>query len=109
MSSYVEAGVERVVELPVVLELVASACCGDAIGKIDAERPAADIDLVGAVVERLARAPDLEPVPVVGLDVVLVRLTRCRALPEVPIERGGHGSGLPTPMDLRVLLYQALP
>ncbi len=87
-------GHQRVVELPVVLEGVTAARRGDAIGIIDAERPAADIHFMGAVVERFAGAPDAEPVPVVGLDVVLVGLARRRALPQIPVERGRHGNRL---------------
>ncbi len=45
---------------------------------------------MAAVVERLAGAPVPEPVPVVRVDVVLVRLARCGALPEFPVELGGN-------------------
>src|SRR6185437_15536860 len=71
-----------------------SASCGDAVGEIDAERPAAHVHLMGSVVERLAGAPDLEPVPVVGLNVVLVGLAWSWTLPEIPIENSRDGCGL---------------
>ena len=51
-----EAGVEGVVELPVVFVGVAAAGGGDAIGERYAHDPAGDVDLVGAVVEGLAGA-----------------------------------------------------
>ena len=84
-----EAGDQGVVELPVIFEVVAAAGGGNAVGIVDAERPAADVDFMRAVVERFAGAPDPEPVPVIGLDVVLVGLARRGALPEIPIELGG--------------------
>ncbi len=103
-----EACIKRVIELPVVLELVPSAGGRHAVRKIHPQRPAAHVDLMGTVIERLTRAPRFKPMPVVRLDVVLVRLTRSRPLPEIPIEGGGNRPGLPVPMDWRVLLYQAL-
>ena len=90
----VEVGIEGVVELPVVLEVVAAAGRGDFVGVFDAEGPAADIDLVGAVIEGLTGAVAAEPVPVVGLDVVDVLGARGGALPEIPVEGGGDGDGL---------------
>jgi len=56
-----EIGDEGVVELPVILELIASAGGGDALRIVDAESPAADVDFVGAVVQRLAGSPCAEP------------------------------------------------
>src|SRR5580698_1573299 len=42
---------------------------------------------MGTVVERLASAPGLEPVPVIRLHIVLVGLAWRRPLPKIPIER----------------------
>src|SRR5260370_27843729 len=72
----VEARHQRVVELPVILELVSSACRRNPMRKVDAKCPAADIDLMGAVVERLARSPRLEHAPVVRLPVALLCQSR---------------------------------
>jgi hypothetical protein len=88
-----ELGVEGVVELPVVFEVVAAASGGDLVGIFDAEGPAADVDLVGAVVEGLAGAVATEPVPVVGLDVVDILVAWGGALPEIPVEGGWNGGG----------------
>ena len=50
---------------------------------------------MGAVVERLTRAPVPEPVPVVVDEVVLVfRAPFRRPLPEVPVQMRRHGDGL---------------
>ena len=86
-----KAGEQRVVELPIILEVIAPAGGGDALRIVDAESPAANIHFMGAVVQSFTGAPDLEPVPVIGLHVVFVGLARRGALPQVPIEVGGHG------------------
>ena len=91
LSSYSKLVDDGVVELPIVLEGVTATRCGDAIGIIDAQRPAAYIHFMRAVVQRFAGAPDAEPVPVVGLHIVLIRLAWRRALPQIPVERSGNG------------------
>src|SRR3989475_238513 len=57
-----------------------------------AQRPARDVDLVRAVVQDLARSPAPEPMPIVVNDVVVVRGTGRRALPQlvVQVRRNGH-------------------
>src|SRR6185312_2704282 len=73
-----KAGHQRVVKLPVVLKMVSAARGSDPLRIIHTQRPAADIHLVGAVVERFARAIDPEPVPVIGLYIVRVGTPRRR-------------------------------
>src|SRR5438445_1770921 len=90
-----ETGFLRVGELPVVGEVIAAADRRDARGIAHAQRPAGDVDLVGAVVADLARAPAPEPVPVVMDDVVAVRRVRRRALPQLVVQVGGDGRHLP--------------
>jgi hypothetical protein len=68
------------------------------VAKVDPEGPAADIHLVGAVVQRLAGAPVPEPVPVVGDDIAPVGPARRRPLPELVVEPGGTGTTVPWPM-----------
>ncbi len=92
LVAVLEVGDEGVVELPVILKGVAATGGGDVVGVIDVEGPAADIDFMGAVVEGLAGAPDAEPVPVIGLVVVVVGAAGRGSLPEIPVQRGGHGS-----------------
>src|SRR6202140_5651484 len=72
-----EAGAHGVVELPVVLELISPGNGCNAVGIVHAQCPTADVYFVRAIVERFPRAPSLEPVPVVGLYVVLVCLAWC--------------------------------
>ena len=75
-----EIGNQGIVELPVILVMIAAAGGRDTFRVPKLEGPAAKIDLMGAVVERFARAPIPEPVPVVGMYVVLVRPPRGRPL-----------------------------
>ena len=65
------------------------------MGIIDAHRPAADIDLMGAVIESLAGAVEPEPVPVIGMNVVRIGPARRGTLPKFPIELRRHGNYLP--------------
>src|SRR6202034_1733384 len=67
---------------------IAATGSGDAVGKVDAQGPTADVHFVGAVVERFAGAPDPEPMPVVGLNVVPIGTARRGTLPEIPVESG---------------------
>src|SRR5439155_13656312 len=90
-----ETGFLRIGELPVVGEVVAAADGRDARGVAHAQRPAAHVDLVGAVVADLARAPAAEPVPVVMDDVVAVRSMGRRALPQLVVQVWGDGQRLP--------------
>src|SRR5262249_34859558 len=76
-----ERGVLRIRELPVVGIVEPTAARRDARRKIDTEREAGDVDLVGAVVVDLPRAPAAEPVPVVVDVVVVIRRARRGALP----------------------------
>src|SRR5580692_10780148 len=62
----------RVGELPIILELVAAAACCHGMRNLSLQSPAADVYLMRAVVERLAGAIAAQPVPVVGMNVVLV-------------------------------------
>ena len=89
-----EAGVEGVVELPVVLVGIAAAGGGDAVGEGDTHDPARDVGLVSAVIEGLAGAVAAQPMPVVGVDVVFVFTARDGSLPEIPVEGSGDGNWL---------------
>src|SRR5205814_469207 len=89
-----EAGLLRVGELPVVVEVIAAADRRDADGVVHAQGPAGHVDLVRAVVADLARAPAMEPVPVVKDDVVAVRGVGRRTLPQLVVEVRRHGRGL---------------
>src|SRR5207245_3686404 len=64
---------------------------GDPLRIVDAKRPAADIDLVRAIIERFARAIVSEPVPIIWMHIVRIGTTRCRTLPKVPIQLRWHG------------------
>src|SRR5690606_32432192 len=53
---------------------------------VDLESPSHEIHHMLPIVERLARSPVPEPMPVVMDDVVPVRLPGCRSLPELVVE-----------------------
>src|SRR3989454_5836059 len=91
-SRELEADFLRVGEFPVVGVVIAAAEGGDARGVAHAQPPARDVDLVRAVVQDLARSPAPEPMPIVVNDVVVVRGTGRRALPQlvVQVRRNGH-------------------
>src|SRR5581483_4796816 len=59
LAGVIEVRDERVVELPVVVILIAAALRAHGFRVIDAERPAAHVHFVRAVVERLTSAPHL--------------------------------------------------
>ena len=61
-----EAGVERVVELPVIMCGVTPASRRDPGRKLSVQGPTGYVDFVRAVVQRFTRSPVGEPVPVVG-------------------------------------------
>src|SRR5271156_6070523 len=82
----VETGHQCVVELPIVLELISPSRRGDPMRIVNSKRPTTDINLVRAIVERLASTPGLEPMPVVRLHIVFIRLTRGWSLPKIPIQ-----------------------
>src|ERR1700686_1540981 len=86
-----EAGHERVVKLPIVFEMVSAARRGNPLRIVDVKRPTADIDLVRAIIECFAGAINLEPVPVIGMHVVLIRTAWRGTLPQVPIQLRRHG------------------
>ena len=83
---------ERVVELPVVVEMISPTRRRDARRHPGTERPAAHIDFMRAVIERLTGAVMPEPVPVVWMHVVGVRASRCWPLKEIPVERRRYWS-----------------
>jgi len=62
--------------------------------KFDAERPAANVHLVRAVVQGFAGAVAAQPVPVIGMDIGPVFTARRGTLPKIPIEFGRRGAGL---------------
>src|SRR6266496_1480866 len=68
------------------MKVISAACRSHALRMIDPQSPARDIHFVRAVIERLAGPVNSEPVPVIGLHIVLIRTARRGALPEVPIE-----------------------
>src|ERR1700735_3812003 len=55
---------------------------------------------MGAIVERLTRTPNPEPVPVVRLYVVFIWLTRSRPLPQIPVQLRRHRRLFPRPNRL---------
>ena len=86
-----EAGHKRVIKLPVIFEMISAARRSNSLRIIDAQRPAADIDFVRAIVQRFAGAIDSEPVPVIRMHIVFIRTARRRALPQIPIKLRRHG------------------
>ena len=60
-----EARHQRVIELPVVFEVISAAGRGDPFWIIHAQRPPAHIHFVRSIVQRFAGAIGSEPVPVV--------------------------------------------
>src|SRR5438552_15329836 len=93
-----ERGFLGVGELPVIVEVIATAGRRHASAAVYAQRPAAHVDLVRTVVGDLARAPAPEPMPGVVDHVVVVGRVRRRALPQLVVEVSGHRRGL-TPPD----------
>ena len=92
LVAVVEAGNQRVIKFPIVIEVVSSTRRGDAAGIIDAQRPAANVHLMRAIVQGLARAVKPQPMPVIRMDIVLVRPARRWSLPQIPVQlrRNGH-------------------
>src|SRR5699024_6586801 len=76
-----------IVKLPVVIPvLIAPSCGGGLYRKIKPQRPAAKVQFMDGVVADLTGSPVLKPVPVVVDDVVFVRFSGGRALPQLPVQ-----------------------
>src|SRR5690625_506274 len=80
----------RVIKLPVIIKVKASAGGGDSVWQIHAKRPPANIIFVGAVIQQFSGSPFPEPVPVIVNHIVPIRGTWCRALPELIVEPVRH-------------------
>ena len=69
LSSYSNTRDQRLVQLPVIFELVAAVRRSNSFEIIGTQRPAADIDFMCAIVQRLTGA--VGSVPVTGVNIVL--------------------------------------
>src|SRR5579863_7838875 len=78
--------------LPVVFEGVTAAGRYDLLREIHAQKPAAAIDLVCAVVAGFARSPMPEPMPIIVDEVVLVVAARSGSLPQLEVQRRRNGN-----------------
>ena len=103
-----EAGDQRVVKLPVVVNGILASGCGHPFRIFNAQRPTANVHLVRSVVERLARAINPEPMPVVGMDVISVRAARYGPCHRSQSSCGGTGASFPIPIDFRTCCYTTL-
>src|SRR4030095_5976699 len=81
-----EARHQRVIELPIVSKLISASRGSHSLRIVDAQGPSAYLHLVRSVIERFAGSIVSEPVPVIRLDVVLIRTARRWTLPQIPVQ-----------------------
>src|SRR5436305_15197204 len=67
----------------IVVKAIFAAGGGDARGIFDAHAPALKVEIVNAVVAKLAGAPVPKPMPIIRQEIVAIAALGGRALPEI--------------------------